>query len=371
METVKALRSGTSLTALTEKYHLKARHHDTLPLVILTYDQIHSPKTAQVVRECRGLVLERDTWRVVARSFYRFFNVGEVESEASKFGSGEAFWAIDKEDGSLITLFNYKGQWMVKTKGSFAQGLVATPQGAESNISWSDLFWAILNTHGWTLERVKTELNPSYSYDFELCSMRNRVIRVYNEDKVLFLAARENTDAKEALELSEEELDAIGFERPPRRSFQTMEEAAAFVAERAKEDETWEGLVLRDVANRRWKMKSHTYVTLHHLYSGLVLTPKKVLEIIEKNEVGEVLAYFPELKPEFDKMEKKLKKAKSEILQKWEQVKDCKGQWEFADKIKDFKWKAVLFTMRNKEVDFETAWASADKLRRKLLAKEK
>ena len=37
--------------------------HPTLPLVILDYSQINSPKLHPIVLECRGLVLEMGTWK--------------------------------------------------------------------------------------------------------------------------------------------------------------------------------------------------------------------------------------------------------------------------------------------------------------------
>jgi hypothetical protein len=44
----------------------------------LNYDQIESAKAHPVVMECRGLILSYPHGEVVARSFDRFFNYGEV-----------------------------------------------------------------------------------------------------------------------------------------------------------------------------------------------------------------------------------------------------------------------------------------------------
>lgn len=71
------LRGGKTIDDLESELGIKAIAHPTLPLVILNYNQIESPKRNSIVRECRGLVLEVGTWNVVARSFQRFFNFGE------------------------------------------------------------------------------------------------------------------------------------------------------------------------------------------------------------------------------------------------------------------------------------------------------
>jgi hypothetical protein len=69
------LIDGNSLSSLNENYGIKTTIRDDL--VILNYSQIDSPKKHPIVMECRGLVLEIPSYRIVARSFPRFFNWGE------------------------------------------------------------------------------------------------------------------------------------------------------------------------------------------------------------------------------------------------------------------------------------------------------
>lgn len=68
---------------LKEKFGIKANHHPTDNRVILNYDQIGSYKQKEnnIVRECRGLVLDSKTGTLIARSFYRFFNLNETKEE--------------------------------------------------------------------------------------------------------------------------------------------------------------------------------------------------------------------------------------------------------------------------------------------------
>jgi tRNA splicing ligase len=73
------LRSGGTLADLAARYFIKATRHRQKPhLVLLKYDQINSPFAEPIVRECRGIILdEASNWRVVSRSFDKFFNHGE------------------------------------------------------------------------------------------------------------------------------------------------------------------------------------------------------------------------------------------------------------------------------------------------------
>mgnify|MGYP000921629595 FL=1 len=75
LEVQKYLKSGKTLEDLKNELAIKTTHHDSLPLVILNYDQIESrPKDHPIVRECRGLTLRSDNFDLVGKSFNRFFN---------------------------------------------------------------------------------------------------------------------------------------------------------------------------------------------------------------------------------------------------------------------------------------------------------
>lgn len=90
------LLSGWTVDDLNKEFGINATFHTELPLVLLNYDQIESPKTHCIVRECRALVLCTEDWSIAARSFPRFFNHGEVADEPFDFNN---CIVTDKEDG--------------------------------------------------------------------------------------------------------------------------------------------------------------------------------------------------------------------------------------------------------------------------------
>ena len=65
-------------------------------LVLFKYDQIHSDFSEPICRECRGLVLEKGTWKVVRAAFWKFFNLGESNADEIDWDSATA---TSKEDG--------------------------------------------------------------------------------------------------------------------------------------------------------------------------------------------------------------------------------------------------------------------------------
>ena len=70
-----ALHTGATFDSLLADYSIKHRRHRKHPhLVLFKYDQIASDFSQQIVRECRGIVLdESNGWRVVSRAFDKFF----------------------------------------------------------------------------------------------------------------------------------------------------------------------------------------------------------------------------------------------------------------------------------------------------------
>jgi hypothetical protein len=88
------------------KYNLIAKPHSTIQnLWCLVYDQLKTPKN-KFTNECRSLVIDKITNKVVSYPFYRF---GELE--AVDFGKIDFANSIftEKIDGSLIHVYLYNG----------------------------------------------------------------------------------------------------------------------------------------------------------------------------------------------------------------------------------------------------------------------
>src|SRR3989344_2446115 len=123
---------GNTLETLHNELGVEFAEHPTDPLVILNYSQIDSPKTNSIVMECRGLVLEKETWNIVAKAFNRFFNWGEVTEMMADFDWNN-FTANTKEDGSLILFYYYGDHWRINTRGSFGEATINN-----TNITWKE-----------------------------------------------------------------------------------------------------------------------------------------------------------------------------------------------------------------------------------------
>lgn len=341
LKTQEYLRSGKTLDDLANEFAIKATHHASLPLVILNYDQIESrPKTHQIVRECRQLVLETGTWNCIAKSFNRFFNAGEDGDNFAYFDWNN-FTAQEKLDGSLISLFWYRGQWIVCTRSTFGEGICG-----DSGKTWRELFLS-------TLKRHPKILPPTVTYVFELCSPWNKNVRQYTESKSYLLTCFDTwKDGTEEITeyptyYSDIVAESSDLDRPQTYKFKSMDEIAQFILDKEQNDKTFEGVVVRDASDIRFKIKSKTYVALHHLKdNGNITNPKRLVPLVLNGEIDEAVAYLPEVKPHAEKVRDEIAAAYDELSDVWFDGQGIKTQKAFAATVMKSPFSGILFQCR-------------------------
>jgi len=349
-----------TLEDLSAEFALKISNHPTLPLVILNYNQIESPKLEPLTMECRGLVLEVGSWNIVARSFCRFFNFGETET---KFIWDQNVTAHEKVDGSLILMYFYGG-WHINTRGSFADGELAF-----TGKSWKE----------WVLEAIpnKSEiekLDPAFTYIMEFVSPYNKVVRTYPQPQMYLLSViQTNTGFELSIDQSDVIASALGVFRPKRFSLKVPEEIKHFLTENSKSDPTFEGFVLVDSIGNRVKFKAETYVNLHHLVdNGNIFNPSRLVPLVLNGERDEVVVYLPEVAPYFDQVEEVLSREFNQMIEIWEKVKGIESQKEFAIQlVGSTPFSSILFSARKESVDPKIVWNRSPELLVKTLFKAK
>jgi len=335
------LRSGKTFNDLNVELGIHATLHNELPLVILNYDQIESrPKSHPIVRECRALVLHTKTYEVVARSFYRFFNWGEMPEEMETFDFTNSY-ASDKEDGSLLLIYwfedaDHAGRWMAHTRGSFNMGLKlnATPY------TWQDIIYQALGVK--SLDEL--ELDKAYTYICELCSIYNKVVRKYPTPTAFLLSVFEGLR-----ELWYDEADVLcnprHFVRVGRREFKSIDDIVNYLTECESTDPTYEGIV-GCCPTGRFKFKNKTYLALHKMRENL-FHPKHLLPFILSGETSELLCYYPEVDFVLREYEKVVQQAFEVLLGVWRENHKIEDQKTFALAIvKKTPFSSILFELK-------------------------
>lgn len=338
----KYLRSGGTPEWLAESLAIGVYRHPSLPLVGFKYDQSASPRFDPVVRDCRGTVLEDGSWDLVAKPFRRFYNAGEQPDAPFDWSD---FTCTAKEDGSLIVVYHYAGEWHANTSGSFGLGLCQS-----SGSTWRDVFWRAANIR-------KNRLCPAFTYIFELCTRHNRVVRHYPEPTAFLLAMFSSTNGLEVPPANVRMYaQDIGAATPETFSFGSQAEIADFLEAKAETDRTFEGMVVRDRHGERLKIKSKSYVELHRtLDNGNLMRWDRLVPLILSGEAGEVMAYFPDARPMIEEATAVLDGAFREAERAWRETRDIASQKDFALAIRGrTPLTGLLFAHRKEHGDSQT-----------------
>ena len=266
-----------------EPYCIKIKRAEGL--IMFSYG-VEADFRIDVVRECRGIILdEAADFKPVCVPFFKFGNYGESYADDIDWNTARV---QEKIDGSLIKVWNYKGEWRISTNNTI------NAETAPTN-SNDDTFLNVFN-RAWTKTGKQfADLNTEYTYMFELVSPQTRVVIPYAETKLFHTGTRHNNTLKET------DMD-IGIEKPKEYSIATIEEC---IETAKKLDRYHEGFVVVDSRWRRIKLKSPIYVAIHHILNN-ISSEKRIIDLIISGEDAEVVAYFPEYKQMFDDMRQRI-----------------------------------------------------------------
>jgi len=274
-------------------FSLKTREYEGK--ILFKYDQLVSPTLMALpeMQDCRGIILEKNTWDVMSLAFRKFFNA--EESNAAKIDWNTAK-VLEKLDGTMIQVYWdwYEEKWFAATTGTAeGEGEVNNKNGTTFN----DLFWDTLNNKYIFNECL---LNKDLIYVFELTTPYNIVVKPHGESSATLLTVR---NRETLVELSGKDLQmvAISLGVPLVKSFDINTSNIGHLL-KTFEGMPWseEGYVVRDGNDNRVKVKNPAYVAVHHLKGKTA--EHNILTIVKTNEIEEFAATFPERTEELNRL---------------------------------------------------------------------
>lgn len=174
--------------------------HDFNNLVGFKYttNTVYSGDWNPVTLYARGIVFDKDTGKVLAYPFEKFFNFGELvddQSDLTKLAhdviahqgydnllrdiSTQRFRVMDKLDGSLGIMFWTGKTWLIKTAGSFES---------------EQALWA----NNWAADNIDvTKLDKNCTYMFEIIYDEDVHPIQYDFEGLVLLGINDNTTMKE------------------------------------------------------------------------------------------------------------------------------------------------------------------------------
>ena len=255
--------------------------------ILLKYNQIESDFSKEEVKECRGLILEKNTYDVISMNFKKFFNYGEVYQDKIDWDSA---LITEKIDGSLICLYSYNNKWFTSTSG------MAEGEGEVNNkpdLTFKDLFWNTLKKYK---EFNIKNLNESLIYIFELTTPYNIVVTPHKESSLTLLTIRNKIsleeEKKEYLEVYSK---LLGI--PLVKIFDFKNKNIQVLLNTFENMPYYEeGYVVVDKFFNRIKLKNPKYLVVHRVKGRTA--EHHILDVIKLNELDEYISTLPERKDE-------------------------------------------------------------------------
>lgn len=262
-------------------YNLKISWDDDF--VLFKYSQIDSDFNEEVCREARGLILDaRDDFKVVRYAFKKFFNLDEGYADPIDWDTAVA---TEKIDGSIMSVWYARGEWHLSTNGKI-DAFKAELNGVGPYKTFGDLFESVLPLYNFK------SLSGNYCYTFELVSPYNKVVIDYPKTKVYLLSIRNLLTFEEVPEMDMMDFSAhMNVDRPQGYNLNNEDDYRQLVASMP---EGHEGIVVRDAAGNRVKIKTLLYFEMHKAKNNGVLTLERIVDLIRANDHYEFLSYFPE-----------------------------------------------------------------------------
>lgn len=256
---------------ILNKYHneglLYKQVHPTLPLTIWNYSEEvqWGNKWDEITLMTRGLVTN-ELGDIVARPFKKFFNMEEMKHTPTS-----DFEVFEKVDGSLGIVFNYKGEWMIATRGSFT---------SDQAIKGKEM-----------LEKLNLDKVPkNLTYLFEILFTQNRIVVDYGDVEKLVLLGAISTE--NGTEVSRHTLEYFAKEigSDISKSYDGIKD---FKVLKSMIKDNEEGFVIRFSNGDRMKIKGEEYIRLHKIMTNVSTT--SVWEILSNGgKIEESLVGVPD-----------------------------------------------------------------------------
>jgi hypothetical protein len=293
------------------EFKLKSRDYDNK--VLIKYDQIASSMGLSEVQDARGLILEKDTCKILCLSFRKFFN--NAEGHAARIDWNTAH-VLEKCDGSLIQVYwdwNNK-KWFAATTGTAeGEGEVNNKYGTTFN----ELFWkTVADKYNFN----ECTLDKDHVYAFELTTPYNIVVKPHGESSATLLAVR-NRETLEEIKYEDLKMVSESINIPLVKAFD-MNVDNAGALERTFDGMPFseEGYVVVDGNFNRVKIKNPAYVAVHHLKSKT--SEHAIMEVVKSNEIDEFAATFPERKEEIFRLYDNYLLLTEKLENAWYSLKD-------------------------------------------------
>ena len=342
-----------------DPYNLIIKEDADYPNVYLfKYNQFESDMNEIICQEARGIILEiGEDVKLLCHSFDKFFNHGEEQGKEvlKKFNWKKYTWQ-EKRDGSLMRLWNYKGEWKVSTSGTIDAYKAEMQIPSCPYSSFGDMFENILTKSMRDNGEDFSILNPLYTYSFEMTSPNNKIVVNYTEDELTLIGVRDISTNTELSPYGNNPFKGISC-----ANFYIFEDLDSAIEE-INCVGNFEGLVVCDDSYRRVKIKTDEYLMLARMVDD-TNSDRGILKLILEEKIDDVVSSLPHLQRRVDLIRDYIKHEIKNIEGLFAVVDFTKDRKDIALQIQGNRYSGFVFKkISNPDYDFKSDYFKIENL---------
>ena len=240
---------------LYNDYSIMTKYNEEDNLMLL-YHKFDLPTNSEFEQECRSLVLDMDTLKVIS---YTCPNpITNRSAQQFLLNNNDLTLDIYKcYEGTVISLYNHKNKWYVSTRRC-----LDSKDSIWTDTNYYEMFMDVIKKENITFDEFVSKLNPDYGYYFILIHHKNKHVINYSEQfgsdytKLCLVFVR---DKETQCELNDYEFNDYQHIFKPEKT--TMDE---FSAENNKltVNVNTEGIIIKTVKDNKnylFKLQTNSY----------------------------------------------------------------------------------------------------------------
>ena len=243
-------------------------------------------------RECRGLIFDSASGRLLSRPYHKFFNVGErPELAIDTLDMSVPHILLEKLDGSMIRPIAAPNSTSTEFRLGTKAGITDVAMNAE--------VWMAKRSN--YVEFIRMALIHDLTPIFEWCSRKNRIVVDYPEDRLVLTAVRHN---EKGFYLPHKALSnfARDYQLDLVKVIDSASDNISELVDTIRAWETNEGVVVRFEDSRphggrlqghMMKIKADAYVVLHRSKDA-ISNEKNIIAVVINDQIDDLLPILTE-----------------------------------------------------------------------------
>lgn len=334
----------STLQPYLEKKLISERAHpekESIKIYNYTPTCQYSQAWDEITSQCRGLVIDWGTNKILANPFPKFFNLEEHLLSGKSLP--DCFPIVyEKMDGWLGILYWLNDRPYIATRGSFES------VGAKWATKWfrDNIYWA--------------SIDREYTHLFEIIAPETKIVINYNFQGLVHLATRHTTSGIEQFSTDRLPKLLTGADMQSARTITGNGQYPSLEMLKSFEKPNEEGFVLAWPTGFRLKIKFDEYKRLHKILTRI--SPRVIWEYLKDDQDIETL--LDRVPDEFYKWVKKIineltynfDKIQEEVLLIIEKAKHLNSRKEQAEYIKQQKYQSIAFALLDNKEYTKIIW---------------